>query len=88
MSGLIIFGLLALLMLTGMPISIALGLTVLTFGGPEPVCGFGDLPSGADRNHQGLRSVDHGHVAVSGTGDLCAGCLLVAAQFIVQIKDR
>jgi C4-dicarboxylate transporter DctM subunit len=31
MSGLIIFGLLALLMLTGMPISIALGLTVLTF---------------------------------------------------------
>jgi C4-dicarboxylate transporter DctM subunit len=31
MTGLIIFGLLALLMLTGMPISIALGLTVLTF---------------------------------------------------------
>ena len=31
MSGLIIFGLLTALMLTGMPISIALGLTVLTF---------------------------------------------------------
>jgi C4-dicarboxylate transporter DctM subunit len=31
MSGVIIFGLLALLMLTGMPISISLGLTVLTF---------------------------------------------------------
>jgi C4-dicarboxylate transporter DctM subunit len=31
MSGLIIFGLLAVLMLTGMPISISLGLTVLTF---------------------------------------------------------
>ena len=31
MSGAIIFGLLAVLMLTGMPISIALGLTVLTF---------------------------------------------------------
>jgi C4-dicarboxylate transporter DctM subunit len=31
MTGLIIFGLLAVLMLTGMPISIALGLTVLTF---------------------------------------------------------
>ncbi len=31
MSGLIIFGLLTVLMLTGMPISIALGLTVLTF---------------------------------------------------------
>ncbi len=31
MSALIIFGLLAILMLTGMPISIALGLTVLTF---------------------------------------------------------
>jgi C4-dicarboxylate transporter DctM subunit len=31
MTGLIIFGLLCLLMLTGMPISIALGLTVLTF---------------------------------------------------------
>jgi len=31
MSGLIIFGLLSVLMLTGMPISIALGLTVLTF---------------------------------------------------------
>src|SRR3954471_12396863 len=31
MSGLIIFGLLLTLMLTGMPISIALGLTVLTF---------------------------------------------------------
>ena len=31
MSGAIIFGLLALLMLTGMPISISLGLTVLTF---------------------------------------------------------
>src|SRR5262245_61880754 len=31
MTSLIIFGLLILLMLTGMPISIALGLTVLTF---------------------------------------------------------
>jgi C4-dicarboxylate transporter DctM subunit len=31
MTGLVIFGLLCLLMLTGMPISIALGLTVLTF---------------------------------------------------------
>jgi C4-dicarboxylate transporter DctM subunit len=31
MSALVIFGLLTLLMLTGMPISIALGLTVLTF---------------------------------------------------------
>ncbi len=31
MTGLIIFGLLCLLMITGMPISIALGLTVLTF---------------------------------------------------------
>ncbi len=31
MSGIIIFGLLTVLMLTGMPISIALGLTVLTF---------------------------------------------------------
>ncbi|MFH1154781.1 MAG: TRAP transporter large permease subunit [Pseudomonadota bacterium] len=31
MSGLIIFGILTLLMLTGMPISISLGLTVLTF---------------------------------------------------------
>ena len=31
MSGLIIFGILAVLMLTGMPISISLGLTVLTF---------------------------------------------------------
>ncbi|MGE5713925.1 MAG: TRAP transporter large permease [Betaproteobacteria bacterium] len=31
MTGLIIFGLLCILMLTGMPISIALGLTVLTF---------------------------------------------------------
>ena len=31
MSALLIFGLLILLMLTGMPISIALGLTVLTF---------------------------------------------------------
>ncbi|MDB5599780.1 MAG: dctM, partial [Xanthobacteraceae bacterium] len=31
MSALFIFGLLIVLMLTGMPISIALGLTVLTF---------------------------------------------------------
>ena len=31
MTGLVIFGLLCLLMITGMPISIALGLTVLTF---------------------------------------------------------
>ena len=39
MNGLIIFGLLVLLMLTGMPISIALGLTVLTF-----IFGFTDVP--------------------------------------------
>ena len=31
MNALVIFGLLAILMLTGMPISISLGLTVLTF---------------------------------------------------------
>ena len=31
MNALVIFGLLAVLMLTGMPISISLGLTVLTF---------------------------------------------------------
>jgi len=31
MNGLIIFGLLLTLMLTGMPVSISLGLTVLTF---------------------------------------------------------
>ncbi|CAG0960646.1 partial C4-dicarboxylate TRAP transporter large permease protein DctM, partial [Rhodocyclaceae bacterium] len=31
MSALVIFGLLTVLMLTGMPISISLGLTVLTF---------------------------------------------------------
>ena len=39
MNGLIIFGLLVLLMLTGMPISIALGLTVLSF-----IFGFTDVP--------------------------------------------
>ena len=39
MSGLIIFTLLLVLMLTGMPISIALGLTVLTF-----IFGFTDVP--------------------------------------------
>jgi C4-dicarboxylate transporter, DctM subunit len=39
MSGLIIFGLLLALMLTGMPISISLGLTVLTF-----IFGFTDVP--------------------------------------------
>ncbi len=39
MNGLIIFGLLVLLMLTGMPISIALGLTVLTF-----IFGFTNVP--------------------------------------------
>ncbi|MDM7457218.1 MAG: TRAP transporter large permease subunit [Tepidimonas sp.] len=39
MSGLIIFALLALLMLTGMPVSIALGLTVLTF-----LFGFTEVP--------------------------------------------
>jgi C4-dicarboxylate transporter DctM subunit len=39
MNGLILFGLLVLLMLTGMPISIALGLTVLTF-----IFGFTDVP--------------------------------------------
>jgi C4-dicarboxylate transporter DctM subunit len=39
MNGLIIFGLLVVLMLTGMPISIALGLTVLTF-----IFGFTDVP--------------------------------------------
>ena len=39
MSGLIIFGLLLVLMLTGMPISISLGLTVLTF-----IFGFTQVP--------------------------------------------
>src|SRR6187402_3780226 len=39
MNGLIIFGLLILLMATGMPISIALGLTVLTF-----IFGFTNVP--------------------------------------------
>lgn len=39
MNGIIIFGLLVALMLTGMPISISLGLTVLTF-----IFGFTDLP--------------------------------------------
>jgi C4-dicarboxylate transporter DctM subunit len=39
MNGLILFGLLVLLMLTGMPISIALGLTVLTF-----IFGFTEVP--------------------------------------------
>ncbi len=39
MSGLIIFGLLLVLMLTGMPISISLGLTVLTF-----IFGFTNVP--------------------------------------------
>src|SRR6478672_12727113 len=39
MNGLIIFGLLILLMMTGMPISIALGLTVLTF-----IFGFTNVP--------------------------------------------
>jgi C4-dicarboxylate transporter DctM subunit len=39
MNGLIIFGLLVLLMATGMPISIALGLTVLTF-----IFGFTNVP--------------------------------------------
>jgi C4-dicarboxylate transporter, DctM subunit len=39
MNGIIIFGLLVLLMLTGMPISIALGLTVLSF-----IFGFTDVP--------------------------------------------
>ena len=39
MNGLIIFGLLVLLMMTGMPISIALGLTVLTF-----IFGFTNVP--------------------------------------------
>ena len=39
MNGLIIFGLLVVLMLTGMPISIALGLTVLSF-----IFGFTDVP--------------------------------------------
>jgi C4-dicarboxylate transporter DctM subunit len=39
MNGIIIFGLLVVLMLTGMPISIALGLTVLSF-----VFGFTDVP--------------------------------------------
>ena len=40
MNGIIIFGLLMVLMITGMPISIALGLTVLTF-----VFGFTDVPT-------------------------------------------
>ena len=39
MNGLIIFGLLVVLMLTGMPISIALGLTVMTF-----IFGFTQVP--------------------------------------------
>src|SRR5207253_9928179 len=39
MNGLILFGLLVALMLTGMPISIALGLTVLTF-----IFGFTQVP--------------------------------------------
>ncbi|MFM2056546.1 MAG: hypothetical protein RLY71_931 [Pseudomonadota bacterium] len=39
MNGIIIFGLLVVLMLTGMPISIALGLTVLSF-----IFGFTDVP--------------------------------------------
>ncbi|MCA0176996.1 MAG: TRAP transporter large permease subunit [Proteobacteria bacterium] len=39
MNGIIIFGLLVVLMLTGMPISIALGLTVLTF-----IFGFTEVP--------------------------------------------
>src|SRR5436190_1475682 len=39
MNGFILFGLLVLLMLTGMPISIALGLTVLTF-----IFGFTNVP--------------------------------------------
>jgi hypothetical protein len=39
MSGLIIFGLLLTLMLTGMPVSISLGLTVLTF-----IFGFTNVP--------------------------------------------
>src|SRR6218665_3542648 len=39
MSGIIIFGLLMVLMITGMPISIALGLTVLTF-----IFGFTEVP--------------------------------------------
>src|SRR5450432_3770438 len=39
MNGVILFGLLVLLMLTGMPISIALGLTVLTF-----IFGFTNVP--------------------------------------------
>ncbi|MDE2000617.1 MAG: TRAP transporter large permease subunit, partial [Burkholderiales bacterium] len=39
MSGIIIFGLLLVLMLTGMPISISLGLTVLTF-----IFGFTEVP--------------------------------------------
>ncbi|MEO7255829.1 MAG: TRAP transporter large permease subunit [Casimicrobium sp.] len=42
MNGLIIFGLLLTLMLTGMPVSIALGLTVLTF-----IFGFTDVPTQA-----------------------------------------
>src|SRR5690242_10442686 len=39
MNGVILFGLLVALMLTGMPVSIALGLTVLTF-----IFGFTDVP--------------------------------------------
>lgn len=42
MNGLIIFGLLLTLMLTGMPVSIALGLTVLSF-----IFGFTDVPAQA-----------------------------------------
>jgi len=42
MNGIIIFGLLLVLMLTGMPVSISLGLTVLTF-----IFGFTDVPVAA-----------------------------------------
>jgi C4-dicarboxylate transporter DctM subunit len=49
MSGIIIFSLLLVLMLTGMPISIALGLTVLTF-----IFGFTQVPwvGGAQAVHR------------------------------------
>ena len=47
MNGLIIFGLLILLMATGMPISIALGLTVLTF-----IFGFTNVPDAIWEAHR------------------------------------
>ena len=58
MTSLIIFGLLILLMLTGMPISIALGLTVLTF-----IYTMTNVPTefgGAEAFHRHRQFRDHG----------------------------